>query len=31
MDVDEPEIDKWIMSAKKELEKQHAGDNDESN
>ena len=28
---DDPEVDKWIENAKKELEKIHAGENDESN
>ena len=28
---DDPEVDKWIERAKKELEKHHIGDNDESN
>lgn len=29
--IDDLEIDKWIERAKKELEKQHTGENDESN
>lgn len=29
--IDDLEINKWIEKAKKELEKQHTGENDESN